>query len=300
MSEEPKSQSPEPAHPKTYKCKYCKQEIPRKALKCHHCGEYQSRSRLLAFLPLFMLIIAAIQVLLGYIQTLETHKKYIDASDTLNKVEKTERDVNSLSKIIEKKVAEINNILDETKMKLAVLNRSVEDGNRAVTELQSISHFNTVVISAQGDDRDAFDQLWTWAEDSSFPYQQIAIQTREKILGDSVTYFKLLKPTAEFPWREGLDPMDPNKFPLSNLWTDYKSAPKLGRYALVRFVWEKRRDISRKERLQFLVDVLKEDKSLEVCKLAGFYFNEDSGNGYCPLAIKGHLNWWEKNKETIK
>ena len=184
--------------------------------------------------------------------------------------------------------------------KLSEINSKIQDANRAVIELQLLTRFDTVVINAQIDDRDAFDQLWTWAEDISFPYQQIAIQTRKKILDESYTHYTLLKPVAEFPWREGLDPMDPNKFPLSNLWTDYKSAPEFGRFALVRFVWEKRRDISRKERLQFLVDVLKEDKSLEVLKLAGHYFSEDTGNGYCPLAIKGHLNWWEKNKETIK
>jgi uncharacterized protein YoxC len=298
MSEETKSQFPEPAHPKTSKCKYCKQEIPRKALKCHHCGEYQNRSRLLAFLPLFMLIIAAIQVLLGYIQTLETHKKYIDASDTLNKVEKTERDVNYLSKNIEKKVAEINNILDETKMKLAVLDRSIQDGNKAVTELKLLTRFNTVVVNAQNNDREAYDQLEIWTNDNSFPFQKNALYAMNKILDESFFYFlQWSKPTYKVPWKEGVDP---NKVTLSQLRETYNSASDRTQLGIIQFLWEERGDIPKKERLQFLADVLKNDKNLDVCKLAGHYFKEGTKDGFVPLAIKPHLEWWEKNKETIK
>jgi len=299
MSEETKSQSPAPVLPKTSKCKYCKQDIPRKALKCHHCGEYQNRSRLLAFLPLFMLIIAAIQVLLGYIQTLETHKKYIDASDTLNKVEKTERDINSLSKNIEKKVVEINNILDETKMKLVVLNRSVEDGNRAVAELQLLTLFDTVVISAQNDDRGAFDQLFVWGEDASFPYQEIAIRTVNKMMLESGLFFppNFTSIDVNIPWSEGIDP---NKRTLSQLLDFYKISAARIRIGVVQFIWLQRLDISRKERLQFLADVLKYEKSLFVCKVAGYYFLKDTGDGISPLGMKKHLEWWEKNKETVK
>lgn len=304
MSEETKSQSPAPVQPETSKCKYCKQEIPREASKCYRCGEYQNKLRLLVFLPYVIpsviVLLSIFQLILACIQTKEAHKKNIDASNALRIAVSASEDVNKASVEAKRMVTEIKTILDGTEKKVDELDRSIQDGNRAITELKLLTQFNTVVISAQADNRDAFDILWTWAEDASFSYQQVAIQTRQKILDESYTYYRLLTPVAEFPWREGLDPMDPNRFPLSNLWTDYKSAPKFGRYALVRFVWEKRRDISRKERLQFLADVLKEDKSLEVCKLAGFYFSEDTGDGCYPLAIKGHLEWWEKNKETIK
>jgi hypothetical protein len=273
MSEETKSQSPQPVHPKTSKCKYCKQEIPPKALKCHHCGEYQNRSRLLAFLPLFMLIIATIQVLLGYIQTLETHKKYLDASDTLNKVEKTERDVNSLSKNIEKKVAEINNILDETKMKLAVLDRSVEDGNRAVAELQLLARFDTVVIKAQNNDRDAYDQLYKWSEDVNFPFRILALQTYQKIMDDhsSPVFFQ----DFEFPWKEGYDPSKYTFEQLKQIFSGLGEYPYMRR-ALLEYI-NKRKDISTFEKLNFFADVLKNDKHLMVCEYAGRYFRELTG-----------------------
>jgi hypothetical protein len=297
MSEEPKSQSPAPVLPETSKCKYCKQEILPKASKCNHCGEYQNYWRLFVFLPLIMLIIATVQVL-------EAHKKYVDASIALKKAEEAVRiadsaneDVNKASVEAKRMVTEIKNILDGTEKKVAELDRSIQDGNRAVMELQLLTQFNTVVISAQGDDRDAFDQLRTWAQDASFPFQKTAMQTAQKILDESDIFFKLLIPNTDLFWKEGVDP---NKLALPNLWKIYKSDSKGIRLGIVRFLWEKRGDISKKERLQFLADVLKDDKSLEVVKLAGHYFKEGTNDGLVPLAYTEHLEWWEKNKETIK
>jgi hypothetical protein len=307
MNEETKKQSPEPVLPETSKCKYCKQEIPREASKCHRCGEYQNKLRILVFfpyvIPSVIVLISIAQVLVGYNQMREAHKKYIDASEALKKAEKAENLADSASKNVERasveaneKVSEIRNILDETKMKLTELNRSIEDGNRAVVELKLLTQFDTVVLNAQNDDRDAFDQLRVWAKDISFPFEHTATQTVEKILEESRTYYLLFKPTVEIHWKE-----DPNKLTLPQLWEVYKKdAPRKNRLAIVRYVWEKRGDISKKERLQFLADVLKEDKSLEVCRLAGHYFGEGTSDGLRPLNYKEHLEWWEKNKETIK
>jgi hypothetical protein len=289
MTKETKSQSPAPVQPETSKCKYCKKEIEQKASKCNHCGEYQNYWRLFVFLPLIMLIIATVQVL-------EAHKKYVDASDALRIAVSASEDVNKASVEAKRMVTEIKNILDGTEKKVAELDRSIQDGNRAVMELRLLTRFDTVVINAQIDDRGAYDQLRVWAKDASFPFQETAKQTVEKILDESATFYKLLKPVLEVPWNEGVDP---NKLTLSRLREEYKGAPARTRFALVRFVWEKRRDISRKERLQFLADVLKDEKSLDVCKLAGHYFSDDA-DGIVPLGIEGHLEWWERNKETVK
>jgi hypothetical protein len=297
MNEETKSQSPAPVLPETSKCKYCKKEILPKSSKCHHCGEYQNWWRLFVFLPLIMLIIATVQVL-------EAHKKYVDASIALKKAEDAVRiaasaseDVNKASVEAKRMVTEIKNILDGTEKKVAELDQSIQDGNRAVMELKLLTRFNTVVISAQSNDRDAFDQLRAWAQDTSFPYQKIAIQTAHKLLVESDVYFLLFVPAGNIRWNEGVDP---NKLTLPQLWENYKSGTEYTRLGIIQFLWEKRIDISKKERLQFLADVLKDDKSLEVLKLAGHYFKEGTNDGLVSLAYTDHLAWWEKNKEMVK
>ena len=211
MSEETKSQSPAPVQPETSKCKYCKQEIPREASKCYRCGEYQNKLRLLVFLPYvipsFIVFVSIVQAILGYIQWQEAHRKNVDASIVLKKAEDAVRiadyaseDVNKASVEAKRMVAEIKNALDGTEKKVAELDRSIQDGNRVVAELQLLTRFNTVVISAQGDDRDAFDQLLVWGKDVSFPFQKTAKQTVQKMLDESNTFYKLLKPVAEVPW----------------------------------------------------------------------------------------------------
>ncbi|MGB7582349.1 MAG: hypothetical protein WBL85_07895 [Sedimentisphaerales bacterium] len=292
MSEETKSQSPAPVLRETSKCKYCKQEILPKSSKCHHCGEYQNWWRLFVFLPLIMLIIATVQVL-------EAHKKYVDASDALRIVNSLSEDVNKASVEAKRMVTEIKNILDGTEKKVAELDRSIQDGNRAVMELRLLTRFDTVVINAQTDDRDAYDQLFVWGEDASFPYHEIAIQTVNKMMFESGLFFppNFTRIDVDIPWSEGIDP---NKRTLSQLLDFYNISTARIRLGVVQFVWLQRLDISRKERLQFLIDVLKYEKSLLVCKFAGYYFLKDTGDGISPLGMKKHLEWWEKNKETVK
>ena len=183
--------------------------------------------------------------------------------------------------------------------KLSELNSKIQDANKAVAELQLLTRFNTVVINAQSDDRDAYDQLRNWGDDDSFPYQGIAIRTVNKMMIESSLFFSsdFISIDVIIPWP---DKIDPNKLTLSQLLDFYKISTERTRIGVVQFIWLQRLDISKKERLQFLADVLKNDKSLFVCKIAGYYFQKGTGNGKATLGIKEHLEWWEKNKETVK
>jgi hypothetical protein len=135
--------------------------------------------------------------------------------------------------------------------------------------------------------------------DTSFPFQKNAMKAKKNISDESYYFYLLpIKPAYKVPWEKGLNPYE---VPLSQLWKEYNSTPEIIiRCGIIQFMWEERGDIPKKERLQFLVDVLKNDKSLEVVKLAGHYFKETSNDGFTPLGINGHIEWWEKNKDTIK
>jgi hypothetical protein len=66
--------------------------------------------------------------------------------------------------------------------------------------------------------------------------------------------------------------------------------------------WKKRTETPKKQRAEFLVEVLKTDNHLKVVEYAGRYFNEVAKRSRPRkgLLIEEHLEWWEKNKETFE
>jgi hypothetical protein len=99
------------------------------------------------------------------------------------------------------------------------------------------------------------------------------------------------------PWKEGVDPQ---KLAVAEIEQTFKQAPPHIRVGLLEFLWEKRTDIPKKDRLAFLVEVLRTDESLNVVEYAGRWFANGTGDKLKPLAIPLHLEWWEKNKDSIK
>lgn len=179
--------------------------------------------------------------------------------------------------------------------KLSQIDKSISDGNLAVKELQLYTQFNTTVLAAQNDDRRAYDQLWTWSEDSSFSFQRAAAQAVQTIMDQHNP--AMVRGGFNVSWNEGVDPQ---KLSLPELWKAFRSAPPHIRLGILEFVWEKRTDISKRDRLQFLADVLSNDESLQIIEYAGRYFAQGTGDKLKPIAIGPHLKWWEENKDSIE
>ena len=97
-------------------CNQCKLEIAEGAKKCHHCGSGQSRwSRFIQVAPMGMIVVAIVQVILGYgqfvlgkSQLLETHRKGVLASDALKRAEQAEETAISVSKNLDKIQVKVN------------------------------------------------------------------------------------------------------------------------------------------------------------------------------------------------
>ncbi len=183
----------------------------------------------------------------------------------------------------------------EAEEKLSKLDKSIQDGNRAVKELQGYTQFNSTVLAAQNDDRQAYDQLWTWSEDTSFPFQRAAARAVQTVMDQHNP--AMVRGGFTVSWNEGVDPQ---KLTLPELWQAYKGAPAHIRIGILEFLWEKRTDISKKNRLQFLTDVLRSDESLRVIEYAGRYFAQGTDDKLKPIAIDPHLKWWEENKDSIE
>lgn len=175
--------------------------------------------------------------------------------------------------------------------RLATLDKEIGEARGTRDDLRERSRFAMTVIFAQNDDRKSFDQLKAWSEDPEFPFKNEAQQAWAKILDEHATPFTVSGFTV--PWAEGIDPA---KLSFSDLKNDFSRAPQYVRVALLEYIWKTRDDINKKDKMQFLADVLKSDDSLRVVEYAGRFFTGESKQKIKPLAVSVLLDWWEKNK----
>jgi len=183
----------------------------------------------------------------------------------------------------------------EAEKKLAQFDVVIHEKNKEVEELLFQTKFNATVLAAQNDDRKAYDQLWVWANTPSFPLAQKAIQAVETIMDQHNS--PIVIEGFSVPWNPSVAPQ---KLTLPELWQVFQSAPPQIRLGILEFVWKKRTDISKYQRLQYLATVLRSDTSLKVIECAGRFFQQGTGNQLKPLAINPHLEWWNKNKDLLK
>ncbi len=98
------------------------------------------------------------------------------------------------------------------------------------------------------------------------------------------------------PWKESFDP---SKLPLPALVQQYQGSPPQLKPAMLEYIW-KRDDISKVERLDFMIDVMKHDESLRAVEYAGRHFTAGTDQKIKPMAIEYLVDWWEKNKSEFQ
>jgi hypothetical protein len=163
--------------------------------------------------------------------------------------------------------------------KVKSLDEQVGKTETSVRELKTLSDFAATMVAAQYNDRAAFDQLRIWADDKSYPSQNSAAQAVRKILEDHDP--AILRAPVPPPWRYS-----------------YRDAG-VYKISVLDYIW-KRTDIPKRERMQFLVDVMKSDKDLNAVEYAGRFFKEESKQQVLSLAYWELIKWWEEHKDEIK
>lgn len=221
----------------------------------------------------------------------QSEQRSQEAAQILSRLRETEREVTEAKSLID----EVSRKNTEAGEKIAILDKAIQEGNRGVSELQVATLFHSTILAAQSDNRRAFDQLWKWAEDSTYPFQKVAAQAFQTIMDQHNP--AMIQGGFTVPWKEGIEPQ---RLTLQELRAAYTQAVPHIRIGLIEFVWEKRTDLPKKERLSFLAEVLRSDESLQVIEYAGRYFAQGTGNKLKPLAIPMHLKWWDENKGSIE
>jgi hypothetical protein len=173
--------------------------------------------------------------------------------------------------------------------------------NEQVDQIRIVNDFATVVLKADHDDRAAWDQLAAWGRDSSFPLSALAAETHEdlteKHLGPSM--YRTLS------WTDPNN--DPQKATLERITALYErgfsriaepSHPRTMRIDIIHKL-AARSDLSKRDRLSFLLRAVQTDQDLTVMEHAGAEFLDLAGLKYRPLDVDAMTTWWSENQNRL-
>lgn len=195
--------------------------------------------------------------------------------------------------------SEITPRLSTADSKVESLDTTIQEARSTLDEVKQQSEFITTLVAAENDDRHALDRLASWAEDPSHPMSQLARQAWLKIriyyVGDEI------KPTITFTWPSGIDPSHDS---MDVLRAFYKTLPTDFHPVAVQQIWNNT-NISKQLRMEFLIDVMRNDASINAVDYARKFFwkSTDLDQGDLkvkPLVLDPLYTWWETNKTTIK
>lgn len=166
-----------------------------------------------------------------------------------------------------------------------------------VKMLQLSVDFNATASAASSDDKFAFIQLRKYANDKNYAFHAKAEQYVNAIISPRKSVKQYL--VAENSPYPGLPGVNLNKITIKELIAQYKKdvIPAF-RYSLIETI-SKRPDFGKKDKISFCIDVITNDKSLDVTLYAVEVFNKITGQNFDEFDFDGVLNWFEKNKGSM-
>ena len=218
-------------------------------------------------------------------------------SDLKERVENQSSTVDLIAKEASaaKKISEeVSNKNKQAEIKLETLDNAISKASNMLSDLDDATEYTMTVLSAQNDDRKAFDKLNEWSKNENHRFSSNASKAWIAIFE---SHNKSIY-TSGFtvPWTEGTDP---TKFSIADLGQQYNDAPDHLKIALLEYIW-KRNDILKYDRLDFLINVMKNDPSLNAVEYAGRYFTSGTNQKIKPMAIDYLVDWWNEHKNEYK
>lgn len=306
-------------------CRSCFEKIHISASVCQHCGQGQGFWRrhfggIATIVSIVMVIIAVAQLIGAFKENVDASKakgtaeaaaKDVKAvlaqvksdADEIKRLKHTVEKQGAMVESVAKEASKVKNLTEELSRKnlemeseLKTLALTTMKTVEILEHSQLINHFMMIVTEAQNDDRVAYDKLLKWSEDKSFRLNSQAWQAWMGVTSKHNPVAYRINRTVR--WKEGVDP---SKLSLLDLKRNYQAQGVLSftKPAFIEYVW-KREDIPKKDRMEFLVDIIRNDKSLTAVEYAGRFFSQGAGIKLHPLAVKDVLKWWEQNKERLE
>ncbi len=164
-----------------------------------------------------------------------------------------------------------------------------EARGRADAANQEIQFF-VLVQRALNDDRSAFDELVTIADNSTHSFHGLALQAIPIIVANLI-------PNVVF------HPQDPQKsetdlaeIELTDFQDAYRSTARIYRVSLLVALWINKKIVER-DKLDFSVAVIRDDDSLRAVEAARQIIEEKAKINTDVRGAAKYIEWWERNRE---
>jgi hypothetical protein len=239
-----------------------------------------------------------------YLGTIKT--KAEQAQTLVNEIQSIKSTIESDERIIHAAAADARNAItlatelraknDEAAAQLQQVATQLEAAKKVTETLTTAVDFTTTVLAAESYERKAYDQLNTWAGDSSFQYAALASKAAQAIQAN----VEFLMLDYKLSWNQGVDP---TKFGMDDLIRYYES-PEFStarpnvKIAMIQYI-ARRTDISEKQRLQFLLNIMQNASNLKVLAYAGNEFRTIIKLQYPATDVAAFREWLKNNEEKV-
>ncbi|MGE0267117.1 MAG: hypothetical protein AB7S78_01495 [Candidatus Omnitrophota bacterium] len=257
------------------------------------------KSELIAWLNIWIGVISLILVLLSQVGiNLTVKEKFTEPNvqSTLEKVAIQEA-TNLIEKKLDPAIEEAKSTISEKtktlEIDLAKVSGLTSDAFSKIQEIEQISDFSRLVLSAQNDNRISFNELIKLTSNPNHPFAIEAYQTVHEIR------LKFRSPPGYIviDWRK-LN-YDPNNLTFEDFQKLYSEITLANQPALIEYL-KTRSDFSRYKKLNFLFGILSNSNSLNTTYYAGKIFAEEANIDWNPFVLDNIVKWWERNKDIIK
>lgn len=153
---------------------------------------------------------------------------------------------------------------------LSDLEKALHDANLQMKALQSREEFSKIVLASQFDDRQSFDRLFQLATDEEYVFQEEANEYYD-IIARANSSGVFIAPELKYLNNEG-ENIDLDRFSLSDFAVGFYNLDRDVRSSVL-FHIRDRDDLSLKAKSEFLIDVIRNDVSIQVTANAIRAFN---------------------------
>ncbi len=298
----------EPSQPETAvkTCRHCKQEIPIGARKCYHCSGYQGRLlSLLSYAPaviaIIMMCISIVQVLLSsrqldlsFRQLDEAKQQKKVASDALSRAQQAESSAQFTSNELKRLSGAMNLLYANAQARVDHLEDITEKANLAVADLKSVTDFTLTVEEAKNDSRKSFDVLLATTNLKNARFSRLASNALYQILVSTHTENLFM---TDPQWNK--HNVDPKKASFRVLATVYKTEHPYTQVRMQYTIWKQNR-FSKRDRIAFLIDIIKTTSSVRCLHQACKLLDEEAGIGKNFTGYEEFLQWWDRQESCFK
>lgn len=227
------------------------------------------------------------------------HSRILEMNDVVEKVEKNSANLSSFFEKLNfardelKKIDKLEISAREQASRLQAL---LEDANKELAQIQSMSEFSLVVTEALYDDRKAFERLKLISKTPNSLLQQVAVRIIYKIIND-------LKIPKQIEYKMNWDRLGFSKAQFTLKTVDelilvYKSLLAGSKLEFLDVVWNQR-ETSKAKCLEFMVYIIKTDSSLQITAKACEYLEQYAKLNKNILDYDDYIAWWDENKANF-